>query len=87
MPNFDGRSWRVAQTLGAFPQVPYPAAGAPVDYDVTLEPHGKFWLFALEMPGTLPPESALTSDYQPVARQAVRNRLRYTQRAWPESIR
>ena len=86
MPNFDGRSWRVAQTLGAFPQVPYPAAGAPVDYDVTLEPHGKFWLFALEMPGTLPPESALTSDYQPVARQAVRNRLRYTQRAWPESI-
>jgi hypothetical protein len=60
-------------------------AGAAVDYEVTLEPHGKFWLFALEMPGTLPPESALTSDYQPVARQAVRNRLRYAQRAWPES--
>jgi transglutaminase-like putative cysteine protease len=44
------------------------------------------WLFALEMPGTLPPESALTSDYQPVARQAVRNRIRYTQRAWPDAI-
>jgi transglutaminase-like putative cysteine protease len=86
MPNFDGRSWRVAQTQGAFPQVPYPTAGTPVDYEVTLEPHGKFWLFALEMPGTLPPESALTSDYQPIARQAVRNRMRYTQRAWPESI-
>jgi transglutaminase-like putative cysteine protease len=86
MPSFDGRSWRVAQTLGAFPQVPYPAAGSAVDYEVTLEPHGKFWLFALEMPGTLPPESALTSDYQPVARQAVRNRLRYAQRAWPESL-
>lgn len=86
MPSFDGRSWRVAQTLGAFPQAPYPTAGAAVDYEVTLEPHGKFWLFALEMPGTLPPESALTSDYQPVARQAVRNRLRYAQRAWPESL-
>jgi transglutaminase-like putative cysteine protease len=58
----------------------------PVDYEVTLEPHGKFWLFALEMPGTLPPESALTSDYQPIARQAVRNRMRYTQRAWPDAI-
>ncbi len=86
MPSFDGRSWRVAQTLGAFPQVPYPTVGAAVDYEVTLEPHGKFWLFALEMPGTLPPESALTRDYQPVARQAVRNRLRYAQRAWPESL-
>lgn len=86
MPNFDGRSWRVAQTQGAFPQVPYATAGTPVDYEVTLEPHGKFWLFALEMPGTLPPESALTSDYQPIARQAVRNRMRYAQRAWPESI-
>jgi transglutaminase-like putative cysteine protease len=86
MPSFDGRSWRVAQTLGAYPEIPYPAAGARVDYEVTLEPHGKFWLFALEMPASLPPDSALTSDYQPIARQAVRNRMRYTQGAWPDAI-
>jgi transglutaminase-like putative cysteine protease len=86
MPSFDGRSWRVAQTLGTYSQVPYPEFGAPVDYEVTLEPHGKFWLFALELPATLPPESALTSDYQSIARQAVRNRMRYTQRAWPKAI-
>ena len=86
MPSFDGRNWRVAQTAGTYAEIPYAAAGPPVDYEVTLEPHGKFWLFALELPATLPPESALTSDYQPVARQAVRNRLRYTQRAWPDAI-
>lgn len=86
MPAFDGRSWRVAQTLGAYPEVPYAAIGAPVDYEVTLEPHGKFWLFALELPATLPPDSSLTSDYQPIARQAVRTRMRYTQRAWPQAI-
>jgi transglutaminase-like putative cysteine protease len=86
MPSFDGRNWRVAQTVGAYPEVPYPGLGASVDYEVTLEPHGKFWLFALELPATLPPESALTIDYQPIARQAVRNRMRYTQRAWPEAI-
>ena len=86
MPAFDGRSWRVAQSLGAYFEVPYAGAGTTVDYEVTLEPHGKHWLFALEMPASLPPESALTSDYQPVARQAVRNRMRYTQRAWPEAI-
>jgi transglutaminase-like putative cysteine protease len=86
MPAFDGRSWRVTQTLGAYPDVPYAGRGKPVDYEVTLEPHGKFWLFALELPATLPPETALTSDYQPIARQAVRSRMRYTQRAWPEAI-
>ena len=86
MTAFDGRSWRVTQILGAYPDVPYVGVGAPVDYEVTLEPHGKFWLFALELPATLPPDSALTSDYQPVARQAVRNRMRYAQRAWPDAI-
>ena len=86
MSAFDGRSWRVTQTLGAYVEVPYAGVGTPVDYEVTLEPHGKFWLFALELPATLPPDSALTGDYQPIARQPVRNRLRYTQRSWPEAI-
>jgi transglutaminase-like putative cysteine protease len=86
MPAFDGRSWRVAQTLGAYFEIPYSGSGTPLDYEVTLEPHGKHWLFALEMPATLPPESGLTSDYQPVARQPVRNRTRYVQRAWPEAV-
>jgi transglutaminase-like putative cysteine protease len=72
--------------MGAYPEVPYAGAGTPVEYEVTLEPHGKHWLFALEMPASLPPESALTSDYQPVARQPVRNRIRYAQRAWPEAL-
>lgn len=86
MPAFDGRSWRVAQTLGAYPRIPYAGTGPTIDYEVTLEPHGKFWLFALELPATLPPDSALTSDYQPVSRQAVRNRMRYVQSAWPQAI-
>jgi hypothetical protein len=58
-----------------------------VDYEVTLEPNGKHWLFALEMPATLPADSAMTSDYQPIAREVVRNRMRYTQSAWPDSQR
>src|SRR3989338_8949333 len=35
MPAFDGRSWRVAQTRGAYPAVPYAGSGTPVDYEVT----------------------------------------------------
>lgn len=86
MPQFDGRTWRVTQTIGAYPAIPYEIKGTPIDYEVTLEPHGKFWLFALEMPATLPAESGLTSDYQPIARQAVRTRLRYTQQASPANL-
>ncbi len=85
MPAFDGRTWSIRQTLGAYPEVPYPVSGPPIDYELTLEPNGKFWLFALEMPGNLPPDSALTSDFQPISRQIVRNRMRYTQRAYPET--
>ncbi|MCF8179258.1 MAG: DUF3488 domain-containing protein, partial [Sulfuritalea sp.] len=86
MPAFDGRSWRVTRKRGTYQEIPYAPGGLPVDYDLTLEPHGQFWMFALELPGTLPANSALTTDYQPIARQAVRSRVRYTQRAWPEAI-
>lgn len=85
MPAFDGRTWSIRQTLAAYSDLPYPAQGEPIDYELTLEPNGKSWLFALEMPGSLPPDSALTSDYQPISRQIVRNRMRYTQRAFPAS--
>jgi transglutaminase-like putative cysteine protease len=85
MPAFDGRTWSIRQTLPAYTELPYAAQGQPIDYEITLEPNGKSWLFALEMPGSLPPDSALTSDYQPISRQIVRNRMRYTQRAYPES--
>ncbi len=85
MPAFDGRTWSIRQILAAYSELPYAVQGEPIDYDLTLEPNGKFWLFALEMPGSLPPDGALTSDYQPISRQIVRNRLRYTQRAYPAS--
>jgi transglutaminase-like putative cysteine protease len=86
MPIFDGRAWRVAQTQGVHTAPPYPPQGRPVDYEVTLEASGKFWLFALELPGELPPNSTLTSDYQLIAREAVRARVRYSQRSWPEAV-
>lgn len=85
MSEYDGRTWRVGQTRGDYFSPPWPAQGPAIDYEVTLEPHGKFWLFALELPGTVPPDSALSRDYQPLAREAARSRLRYRQTAWPEA--
>ncbi len=48
-----------------------------IDYTVTLEPHNKTWLFALEMPTRLSIPSGLTYDFQMQQKSAVNSRLRY----------
>jgi transglutaminase-like putative cysteine protease len=85
MSQFDGRQWRAAQTMIARTAPPYQVEGRWIDYEVTLENHGKFWLFALELPETLPPESGFTDDLQLLSRTPVRNRIRYALRSFPET--
>jgi transglutaminase-like putative cysteine protease len=88
---FDGREW----TMG--PQKPAAAftrpEGAPVIYTVTLEPHWKPWLFALDLPASLPQvtsdvenlglksdaNAVLTRDQQIIASFPVTQPLRYQQ--------
>jgi transglutaminase-like putative cysteine protease len=50
---FDGRSWRrpVAQAFAA-PEVRF--AGAPLRYRITLEPHARRWVLALDLPSQWP---------------------------------
>ncbi len=48
-----------------------------VQYTVTLEPHNNHWLFVLDMPAMLPPESTGSNDYQVLSRTPVRSRMRY----------
>ena len=55
----------------------YEAQDKPVKYAVTLEPHNNHWLFALDMPASLPPESTASGDYQVLSRTPVRSRIRY----------
>ena len=46
----DGRRWsRGERSLSRRP-VRFQRRGDAVDYEVTLEPHGKRWLFALDLP-------------------------------------
>lgn len=85
MPHFDGQTWRVIHHEGHHVHVPYTVEGPSVDYEITLEPHGKFWLFALEHPSGLPPESAYSSDLQLLSRPVVRNRIRYSLQSFPDT--
>jgi len=54
----------------------------PIDYTITLEPHNRHWLFALEMPGTIPANAYLTEDMQLLQTRPVNNVTRYKMRAY-----
>jgi len=78
---FDGRTWSPGRS-------PYPVAprftqlGQPVDYVVTLEPHNKHWLFALDVPDKLSITATLTDDFQLLSKAPVNARLRYAARSY-----
>jgi len=77
---FDGRTW----TPGITPPPTAPAftgLGQPIDYAVTLEPHNKHWLFALDVPEKLSIPATLTNDFQLLRKDTVNTRLRYTARS------
>ncbi len=85
--SFDGRTWTPGRTARVKPAhldklddsinaSDNNAIG--IDYTVTLEPHNKTWLFALEMPTHLSIPAELTYDFQIQQKSAVTSRLRYT---------
>jgi protein-glutamine gamma-glutamyltransferase len=80
MTEFDGQTWRVG-----LPQLRremiVEAFGTPIDYEVTLEPHNRNWMFALEMPTRIPQTARLTSDYLPISLTPIRSRIRYEVRS------
>ncbi|WP_333842410.1 transglutaminase TgpA family protein [Pelomicrobium sp.] len=77
LTRFDGRTWSMSPSL-ASGAPPLEALDGGMTYTVTLEPHHRSWLFALELPGRGPEQSLLTPDYQLVAQAPVRSRIRYT---------
>ncbi|MBK9521050.1 MAG: DUF3488 domain-containing transglutaminase family protein [Rhodocyclaceae bacterium] len=85
MPAFDGRSWRVSRTSAQRTVPPFRVTGTSQNYEVTLEPLGKSWIFALDYPDKLPPESAYTEDLQLLSRQPIRTRFRYSMSAFPDT--
>jgi len=83
LSEFDGFTWSVARPR-LRRDLPLEVRGEPVDYEVTLEPHNRVWLFALEMPSRIPPSARLTAEYLAISLPPVRTRIRYQMRSYPE---
>jgi transglutaminase-like putative cysteine protease len=76
MWDFDGYTWSARRSRDTLPRR-YEPIGNPVEYTVTVEPHGKRWLFALDLPAGAPPNAVITNDYQLLSPTRVVTRTRY----------
>ncbi|MCL6650297.1 MAG: transglutaminaseTgpA domain-containing protein, partial [Chloroflexi bacterium] len=72
--DFDGRVWSASRFLYGTPH--YTARGEPLAYEVTLEPHNRRWLFALDLPARVPPRAMSSSDLQLRSTLPVTGRIR-----------
>ena len=74
--DFDGRTWSAGSSI--FTQFVPPERGrATYRYEIVLEPHNRYWLFALETAASLPERARMSYDGQVLANAPVRTRMRY----------
>ena len=79
--HFDGLTWRPSAGSGRPIYRPSPPDirrfGPRIDYLVTMEPHDRRWVFALDLPLVAPPGTALTESYQVFADRPIHSRKRF----------
>ena len=78
----DGKAWWMGVSGRSERPIYVPVGGQPVDYAITLEPHRQKWLFALDVPTTIPPGAQMTGELQLRSRRRVRERIRYEVRSY-----
>ncbi|NEX60600.1 transglutaminase TgpA family protein [Noviherbaspirillum galbum] len=78
---FDGHTWTAPPARVIHSEVKVSLRGRETRYEVTLEPHGKPWLFALDLPRMLPylpgNPSIATPELQLLASRPINERVRY----------
>jgi transglutaminase-like putative cysteine protease len=81
LEHYDGRTWTPAEEA-VQGHLPASLRGTDlVDYTVILEPHGRRWLFALDLPAGVPPRAGITASFQVKRARPVDELLRYEMRS------
>jgi transglutaminase-like putative cysteine protease len=76
MVDFDGATWRMRNYVSGG-RTEHTRRERPVRYTIHIEPHGKNWLFGLDIPGSVPAGTTLLSDMQMRYRRPLNERMRY----------
>jgi len=83
---FDGRTWRRPRAQ-AFPEQEVILLGAPVDYQITLEPTDRQWILALDIPSAWPEREAdRTYDFQLVSLRRLTEVSSFRLRSYPRFV-
>lgn len=95
LSRFDGEQWspspwwatRNERMAAGFRRAPawrqkMQGRGEPLRYHLRVAGHGGDWLYALDLPATLPPESYLTRDWQLLSMTPLREESSYDAVAW-----
>jgi transglutaminase-like putative cysteine protease len=86
LSNFNGRTWSSngVELRGPIEDT-LEFEGEPIDYRVMLEPHGRRWVFALDMPAEWPDDERILmeSHYQLIRFARIRSRQDYSMRSYP----
>ncbi len=91
LSTFDGRNWQALRSI--FPRRMRPdanlqVAGAPVNYQVTLEPNQRPWLLVLDATPAKPAlagfELSMTSELQWLTDQPITELVRYAVQSYPD---
>ncbi|MFZ4536017.1 transglutaminase TgpA family protein [Propionivibrio sp.] len=77
--DYDGQTWRARAPDPRRPGQPpvVEGKGKTVSYVTTLEPHNQRWLLALDLPLSLPEDSALFPTLETLAKEPIRSRARF----------
>ncbi|MDB5964460.1 MAG: transglutaminase-like protein [Polaromonas sp.] len=90
LSDFDGREWRPQRSsfsgrYGVTPSLQ--VAGAPIAYEVTLEPTNRPWLFVMEAASQSPVlpgyQAAMQDDLQWLVNRPLTDLVRYTAQSYP----
>ena len=79
----DGQTWTTGRVQRHNRPLYADVENDPVDYTVTLEPHDQRWLFALDIPVSIPKGGLMTTDFQVHSPRRIRERYRYHARSYP----
>jgi len=87
LSKFDGRTWSSdGPQMRGDPRDALEFQGDPITYRVMLEPHGRRWIFGLDMPAEWPDDRgfAMDSRYQLIRfGRSIRSRLEYDLTSYP----
>jgi transglutaminase-like putative cysteine protease len=73
----DGKNWTTGPLQQQAP-TGYELVSDFIEYDVVMEANDQPWLFALDLPATLPENTSLTRDFRLIAEKPITDTLQYS---------